>query len=138
MQAPYSLLSLEAEQDILPACLHANVGVIAYSVLAGGALSGRHNDGVRPGSVLAQRPAYQQRFLNAGNLDRLRRFSALATGCGRVETSLALSAVLSQSAVTAATVGVQTPDELIALVDGVDRPIEDDLHRRVRAIFLSG
>ncbi len=138
MQVPYSLLSLEAEQDILPACLHVGVGVIAYSVLAGGAMSGRHNDGVRPGTVLAQRPAYQQRFLNAVNLDRLRRFSELATARGRVETSLALSAILSHPAVTAATVGVQTPDELIALVDGVDRPMEDDLHQRVRAIFLSG
>lgn len=135
MQVPYSLLAPEAEHDVLPACLNANVGVIAYTVLAGGALSGRHNDGVRSGTVLAQRPAHQQRYLSPLNLERLRRFSELAAECGRSETSLALGAVLAHPAVTAATVGVQTPDELTALVEAVDVPMSSELVRRVRALF---
>src|SRR6202453_5160433 len=40
LQPPYSLIHREAEEDILPYCLHKNIGVIVYSPMASGLLTG--------------------------------------------------------------------------------------------------
>ena len=52
-QPPYSLLTRAIEYDLLPTCLRHGMGVLAYSPLAGGWLSGRYRKGLQasgPGS----------------------------------------------------------------------------------------
>ena len=46
-QPPYSLLTRAIEYDVLPTCLRHGMGVMAYSPLAGGWLSGRYRKGLR-------------------------------------------------------------------------------------------
>jgi len=135
MQVPYSLLDRSAEVDVFPACEHAEVGVIGYSVLAGGVLSGAHRAGVVRGTVLAQRPAYQSRFLTEASSERIERFHRLAERTGRPMVALALAAVLQQRTVTATTVGAQKPDELNVLAKAVDEPIDDAALTEIREIF---
>lgn len=135
MQVPYSMLDRSAEADVLPACQHANVGVIVFSALAGGALSGVHREGIVPGTVLAQRPGYQARFMNDSARLRLERFESVCQRLKRAMPTLALAAVLQHGAVAAATVGVQNPVEFEALVDAVERPLEADHLAAVRAAF---
>jgi len=133
IQQPYSLLSREPEADQLPASAHAGVGVIAYSALAGGAFAAAHDAAVKPGTVLAQRPAYQAKL--EANRERLARFAAFAEERGRGRIALALAGVLAQPAVTAATVGVQVPEELDELVDAVERPLDPENHAALLALF---
>lgn len=135
MQVPYSLLDRNAELDTLPACTHAQVGVIAYSSLAGGVLSGAHINGIIPGSVLAQRPVYQTRFLSEDTRKRLERFSLLSERQNRSLATMALAVVLQQPAITAATVGIQHPAELDELVDAINRPLSADELTAVDEIF---
>ncbi|MBV8779322.1 MAG: aldo/keto reductase [Alphaproteobacteria bacterium] len=135
MQQPYSLLNRGPEDEQLPASVHAGVGVIAYSALAGGAFAAAHDDGVKPGTVLAQRPAYQAKL--EANRERLGRFAAFAEGQGRGRISLALAGVLAHPAVTAATVGVQVPEELDELVDAVERPLDPETYAALLALFQS-
>jgi aryl-alcohol dehydrogenase-like predicted oxidoreductase len=135
MQVPYSMLDRRAEDDVLPACAHAGVGVIAYSTLAGGVLSGRHRHGIVPGTVLAQRAGYQARFLTDVHARRLDQLAAMATRLDRSMTELALAGVLQHEAVAAATLGVQRPEELDALVQAVDRPLEPESLGELLGIF---
>jgi aryl-alcohol dehydrogenase-like predicted oxidoreductase len=132
MQAPYSMLDRRAEAEVLPACAHAGVGVIAYSTLAGGLLSGQHRHGIVPGTVLAQREGYQ-RLIGEASTRRLEQLDEMARRLGRSMTELALAGVLQHQAVSAATVGVQRPEELDALVQAVERPLDPqdlgELHR---------
>ncbi|SCW66096.1 Predicted oxidoreductase [Sphingobium faniae] len=138
MQAPYSMMAREPEADLFPACAHAGVGVIAYSTLAGGALSGAHDAGIKPNSVMAQRPAYQQRYLAPANLERLDRFGKLAQDLGKDQTGLALAAVLQHPAVIAATVGMQTPEEVDLLAAAASEPLDAATYDAIRAIFSAG
>ena len=133
MQVPYSMLAREPENDVLPACHHAGVGVIAYSSLAGGSFAAAHDEGIKPSTVLALRENYQAQF--AANRDRIARFSAFAEACGRDRISLALAAVLVHPAVTAATVGIQTLGDFDALVDAVERPLEAEEYKELLAIL---
>lgn len=133
MQVPYSMLAREPEADVLPACHHVGVGVIAYSSLAGGSLAAAHDNGIRPGTVLALRENYQAKF--AANRDRIARFTAFAEARSRDRISLALAAVLAHPAVTAATVGIQTVDDFEALVDAVDRPLEAEEYKELLAVL---
>jgi aryl-alcohol dehydrogenase-like predicted oxidoreductase len=135
MQVPYSLLAREAEHDALPACERAGIGVIAYQVLAAGALSGAHNETVRHGTVMAQRPAHQARFLTPDRRERLMRFAEFARRRGKEPATLALAAALAPPVVTAATVGVQTPDELKALLEAIEHPPDEDDCRAAQALF---
>jgi aryl-alcohol dehydrogenase-like predicted oxidoreductase len=134
MQVPYSLLAPEAQDDALDACLRAQVGVIGYSSLAGGLLTGSHRGGVVPGTVLAQRPGYRERFLTQHNLQRLDAWHNLALSRGMDMTTLALAFVLSHPAMTAVTVGVQAPAELDALIAAFDHPLDS----QARAHLFAG
>jgi len=135
MQVPYSMLDRGAESDTLPACAHAGVGVIAYSPLAGGVLSGRHRAGIVPGTVLAQREGYQRRFLDGAHAQRLDQLEEMATRLDRTMIELALAGVLQHGAVSAATIGVQRREEFDALVQAVDRPLDDQALGDLRRIF---
>jgi 1-deoxyxylulose-5-phosphate synthase len=126
MQLSYSLLRRGVERDAFPACLAHGVGVIAFQVLDGGVLTGRHGDGLLDGTVLAARPHYQAQFADEGALAAARRLSALASSLGRNPVELAVGAVLAAPAVTAVTVGVQHPVELDALVAAAEHPLGAD------------
>ncbi|MGE0385975.1 MAG: aldo/keto reductase [Gammaproteobacteria bacterium] len=135
IQAQYSMLMRQPEADLFPACEHAGVSVIAFSALAGGMLSGAHDEAIRPGTVLAARPGYQQQFVTAANRERMARFADFAARLGRPRIQLALDAVFGQPAVAAATVGVQHPGELDPLVAALDHPMSPQDRTALLEIF---
>jgi len=79
--------------------------------------------------VMAQRPAYQARFLDSINRDRLARLKAFASTGGKSQVALALGAVLAHTAVTAAAVGIQSTQELETLVAAVENPLDSETYR---------
>ena len=137
MQVPYSLLAREAEATQLPACGRAGIGTIAYSVLAGGALAGLEQGRVRPGTVLAQRPQYQARYLTTPNFERLAKLDRVSEDCGRSHSALALGAVFEHPNVTAATVGMQTVAQITDLANVLNDPLPAELSTRLLAIFAA-
>jgi len=127
-QPPYSLLSRAIEHDVLPACQRYGLGVLVYSPLAGGWLSGRYRKGARisgptsaargqlfPGVYDSTNPA------NAAKLDAADALGALADQAGLTLVQLAIAFVTRHPAVTAAIVGPRTMDHLESYLaaDGV-------------------
>jgi aryl-alcohol dehydrogenase-like predicted oxidoreductase len=128
-QPPYSLLTRAIEHDVLPACLRYGMGVLVYSPLAGGWLSGRYRKGARiggptsaaraelfPGVYDSTNPA------NAAKLDAADALGALADQAGLTLVQLAIAFVTRHPAVTAAIVGPRTMDHLESYLaaDGVE------------------
>ena len=127
-QPPYSILTRGVEVDVLPTCRRHGLGVLAYSPLAGGWLSGRYRHGREiegPGS-----PARQQRFAaaydanspqNAAKLDAADALGQLADEAGVSLVQMALAFVVGHPAVTSAIVGPRTMDHLRSYLtaDGV-------------------
>jgi aryl-alcohol dehydrogenase-like predicted oxidoreductase len=71
MQVTYSILARECEEEVLPACAAGSVGVLAFSVMAGGVLGGLYprSRTPAPGTRLGQRPAYRARYWNEAAFD---------------------------------------------------------------------
>ena len=128
-QPPYSLLTRAIEYDLLPACLRHGMGVMAYSPLAGGWLSGKYRKGQEvsgPGSA-----ARSQRFpgafdaanpANAVKLDAADALGALADEAGLSLIQMAVAFVVRHPAVTSAIIGPRTMEHLDGYLaaDGIE------------------
>jgi aryl-alcohol dehydrogenase-like predicted oxidoreductase len=127
-QPPYSLLTRAIEYDLLPACLRHGMGVLAYSPLAGGWLSGRYRQGqdvAGPGS--AARARHTARFdaadpANAAKLAAADALGRLADQAGLTLVQLAVAFAVRHPAVTSAIIGPRTMEHLDGYLaaDGVE------------------
>lgn len=96
VEVEYSLIARDVERNVVPACRELGVGVIAYSVLAGGLLSGKVTSAtIEPGSLRAHSPRFQQHNLQA-NVELCARFAALAARRGETPSALATAWVLAK------------------------------------------
>jgi aryl-alcohol dehydrogenase-like predicted oxidoreductase len=115
-QPPYSLLVRAIEADVLPTCRRYGMGVIPWSPLAGGWLSGRYRkDRDLPTSRRAQMiPRRYDMSLpdNQRKLDAADALTRLAEEAGMTLIELALAFVIRHPAVTAAIIGPRTMDHL--------------------------
>ena len=115
-QPPYSLLARAIERDVLPTCQRHGMGVIPWSPLAGGWLSGRWRAGREaPSSTRAERiPARYDlsRPENQRKLDAVEAFAQLAEELDVTLIRLALAFVLAHPAVTAPIIGPRTLEQL--------------------------
>ena len=118
-QPPYSLLTRAIEYDVLPTCLRYGMGVMAYSPLARGWLSGKYRKGQEvsgpgstaraqrsPGDFDATNPA------NAAKLDAADALGALADEAGMTLIQMAVAFVTRHPAVTSAIIGPRTMEHL--------------------------
>jgi aryl-alcohol dehydrogenase-like predicted oxidoreductase len=144
-QPPYSLLTRAVEYDVLPTCLRHGMGVLTYSPLAGGWLSGRYRKGQEisgPGSVARQRRfpgAYDATSLaNAAKLDAAEALGALADEAGMTLVQMAIAFVTHHPAVTSAIIGPRTMEHLESYLaaDGID--LSSDLLDRIDEIVPPG
>lgn len=143
-QPPYSLLTRAIEYDVLPTCLRHGMGVMAYSPLAGGWLSGKYRKDRQvsgPGSAArAQRSAVYDATdpANAAKLDAAEAFGALADEAGITLIQMATAFVTRHPAVTSAIIGPRTMEHLDAYLaaDGIDLP--SDLLDRIDQIVPPG
>jgi aryl-alcohol dehydrogenase-like predicted oxidoreductase len=140
-QPPYSLLARAAEHDVLPTAARYGMGVLAYSPLAGGWLSGRYRKGVEvPESGSAARRTRFPEALDAGSpanaakLEAADALAGVAEEAGLTLVQLAIAFVLRHEAVTSAIVGPRTMEHLESYltVDGVE--LSDDVVARIDAI----
>ncbi len=137
-QPPYSILARGIEHDVLPTCEKYGIGVIPYSPLAGGWLSGRYRkQGDTEGPHSAARP--KNRFdtddpLNQRKLDAADQLATLAEQAGLTLIELALAFVLNHPAVTAAIIGPRTMQHLESQLPAADVRLSDDVLDRIDEI----
>lgn len=108
-QAEYSLVARGAEREILPACRHEGLGVIAWSPLAGGFLSGKYRREQRApeGTRLANREGFSERHWRI-----LEAVDGVARERGKSTAQTALNWLLSRPGLTAPIIGVRTAEQL--------------------------
>jgi aryl-alcohol dehydrogenase-like predicted oxidoreductase len=144
-QPPYSLLTRAIEYDVLPTCLRHGIGVMTYSPLAGGWLSGRYRKDREvsgPGSsARAQRfpGAYDSANpANAAKLDAADALGALADEAGLSLIQMAIGFATRHPAVTSAIIGPRTMEHLDAYLaaDGIE--LSGDLLDRIDQIVPPG
>jgi aryl-alcohol dehydrogenase-like predicted oxidoreductase len=141
-QPPYSILARGIERDLLPVAERYGMGVLPWSPLAGGWLTGRWRKGqeapasnrakMRPASYDLSNPA------NERKLDAADALAELAEESGITLVHLALAFVLQHPAVTAPIVGPRTMDQLETQLGAVDVTLTRDVLDRIDEIAPPG
>src|SRR5436309_5506877 len=141
-QPPYSILVRGVEAEVLPVCQELGMGVIPWSPLAGGWLSGRYRKGEDlPESRRAQRVPQRYDMSLPGNqrkLEAVEQLAQLAEEAGITLIEMALAFVIEHPAVTAAIIGPRTMDHLESQVSAADVKLSQDVLDRIDEIVPPG
>jgi aryl-alcohol dehydrogenase-like predicted oxidoreductase len=141
-QPPYSVLVRAVEADVLPTCRRHGMGVIPWSPLAGGWLSGRWRKGAAPpASTRAERIPGRYDLSLPGNQRKLEAadaLAALAEEAGMTLVEMAIAFVINHPAVTAAIVGPRTMEQLESQLGAVDVTLDDAILDRIDEIVPPG
>jgi aryl-alcohol dehydrogenase-like predicted oxidoreductase len=141
-QPPYSILVRGVENDVLPTTLRHGMGVIPWSPLAGGWLTGRYRVGSDlPASRRAERIPSRYDMSLPGNQRKLEAADALArlaeeAGMSMIEMAIAF--VIRHPAVTAAIIGPRTMEHLESQLGAADVVLSDDVLDQIDAIVPAG
>jgi aryl-alcohol dehydrogenase-like predicted oxidoreductase len=115
VQPMYNLVKRQAEVEILPLALSEGLGVIPYSPLGGGLLTGKYGPSRRPAQGrLVENEMYQKRYGDALYYEIAERFAAYARERGHHPATLAVAWVMSHPAVTAPIIGARNLEQLEA------------------------
>ena len=141
-QPPYSILVRGIETDVLPVAEKYGMGVIPWSPLAGGWLTGRYRKGQDlPETHRAQRiPARYDLSIpgNQAKLDAVEELAVLAEDAGLSLIHLALAFTLTHPAVTAPIIGPRTMEQLESQLGVVDVTLSEDILDRIDKIVPPG
>ncbi|MGX6606061.1 aldo/keto reductase [Micromonosporaceae bacterium Da 78-11] len=141
-QPPYSLLVRGIEADVLPTAQRHGMGVLPWSPLAGGWLSGRYRKGVDiPQSNRAKRMPQRYDLSIPGNQQKLEAADALAKLADEAGISLihlALAFVLHHPAVTSPIIGPRTIEQLESQLGADDITLTPDVLDRIDEIVPPG
>ncbi|MFG3223591.1 aldo/keto reductase [Kitasatospora sp. NPDC048194] len=142
-QPPYSLLARGAEAAVLPTCRRLGMGVLTWSPLAFGFLSGSYRQG-RPVDLTRGRPAVvPSRFDpdlpgNVRKLEAVERFTELAVELGCTLPELSTAFVTAHPGVTSAIIGPRTLEQLEATLKGASLLLDDAAMDRIDEIVPPG
>jgi aryl-alcohol dehydrogenase-like predicted oxidoreductase len=132
----------EVEKDVLPTARRHAMGVIAWSPLAGGWLSGRYRKGTEiPQSARADRLPARYDLSTPENQRKLEAADALARladEAGLTLIEMAIAFVIRHPAVTAAIIGPRTMEHLESQLTAADVTLSDDVLDRIDEIVAPG
>lgn len=135
IQPMYSLAKRQAEVEILPMAQSENVGVITYSPLGAGLLSGKYGTEVRPneGRLIANK-MYVKRYAAEGTFETAAAFTAFARDRGFNPVSLAVAWAGAHPAVTAPIIGARSLEQLTPSLDATAIDMTPDLRAEISAL----
>ncbi|MFD8613684.1 aldo/keto reductase [Streptomyces sp. NPDC059631] len=142
-QPPYSLLARGVERHVLPVAERLGMGVLTWSPLASGFLTGRYRKG-RDTDLSTGRPAlHPGRFdpsapTTVAKLEAVEELVALAEEMGRTLPELAVAFPLAHPAVTSVIIGPRTMEQLRATLKGRSVVLDDAALDRIDAIVPPG
>src|SRR3954447_6358189 len=137
-QPPYSILVRGVENDVLPTCSRHGMGVIPWSPLAGGWLTGREDP---TKSRRAERiPSRYDMSIpaNQRKLEAVRELAKVAEEAGISMIEMAIAFVIRHPAVTAAIIGPRTMEQLESQLGAADITLPDEILDRIDEIVPPG
>jgi aryl-alcohol dehydrogenase-like predicted oxidoreductase len=142
-QPPYSLLTRGIEAAVLPICERFRMGVLTWSPLAWGFLSGRYRKGQSFDAGIGRPTIDAARFdpdnpKNAAKFEAVEQFFALAADAGLTLPELALAFPATHPAVTSVIIGPRTMEQLKSALDAASITLDDSVLDRVDQIVPPG
>jgi aryl-alcohol dehydrogenase-like predicted oxidoreductase len=140
-QPPYSLLVRGIELDVLPTAQRHGMGILTYSPLAGGWLSGSWTADSSPTSPARQRLAARFDMSlpeNQRKLEAVEQLAAVADDAGASMIELAIAFVVNHPAVTSAIIGPRTMEQLESQLPAADVALDPATLDRIDKIVRPG
>jgi aryl-alcohol dehydrogenase-like predicted oxidoreductase len=142
-QPPYSLLARGIETSVLPVCRRYGMGVLTWSPLASGFLSGKYRKGQPMDLSTGRARITPARFdpgipENIAKLDVVEQLVDVATGIGCTLPELAVAFTVAHPAVTSVITGPRTMEQLDSLLKGASVTLDDATLDRIDEIVPPG
>jgi aryl-alcohol dehydrogenase-like predicted oxidoreductase len=140
-QPPYSLLARGIELDVLPAAQRHGMGILTYSPIGGGWLSGSWSADSSPTSPARQRLVARFDMSlpeNQRKLEAVEQFQQVANDAGLTMIELAIGFVVNHPAVTSAIIGPRTMEQLESQLPGGDVVLDAATLGRIDEIVKPG
>jgi aryl-alcohol dehydrogenase-like predicted oxidoreductase len=137
IQPMYNLVKRQAEVEILPLARAEGMGVIPYSPLGGGVLTGKYARGTRPeGSRLVENDMYARRYAEEAYHRTADAFTDHAAARGLHPATLAVAWAMSHPAVTAPIIGARTVEQLQPSLDAAGVAMTPAWRAEISALSL--
>lgn len=127
LQPMYSMLERDIEKEILPFCIENNIGIICYSPLASGVLTGKYDENTKFEDWRGQ--GIIGNFTGdvfVSHIRKVKEITKIAQKYGKTTAQLAINWLLRQRGVTTAIVGVKNPNQVEQNTGAVGWVISDD------------
>ncbi|MBN1391389.1 MAG: aldo/keto reductase [Sedimentisphaerales bacterium] len=133
LQPPYSMIRRDAEKELLPYCKENNIGVVVYSPMQRGLLTGKFNRQyltiLAPDDHRLRMPEFTEPAFCA-NIEFVEKLKPIAKRSGRTVAQLAVAWVLRRPEVTAAIVGARKPSQIEETAGAGDWNLaEEDIYK---------
>ncbi|MHB1303089.1 MAG: aldo/keto reductase [Acidiphilium sp.] len=136
-QPPYSILNRSVEREVLPTCQRFGMGVMAWSPLAKGMLTGKYRKGQQsPDSIRVK--FFPNAMSDEASLGKVEQLIPLADSAGVSLIHMAVAFVVAHPALTSAIIGPRTPEQLDSYLGGAELVLSDELLDRIDAIVPPG
>ena len=138
IQPMYNLVKRQAEVEILPLARSEQLGVITYSPLGGGLLTGKYSQQKKPeqGRLIEQKN-YEKRYGNPAYHDVAEKFTELASHWGHHPASLAVSWALNHPDVTAPIIGARNSEQLAQSIAGAEIALSSEEREQITALTIA-
>lgn len=135
IQPMYNLVKRQAEVEILPMAQSENLGVVPYSPLGGGLLTGKYGKDLKPDSGrLINNKMYQTRYDFDWMFETAENFTKLALRHGKSPASLAVAWVAAHPAVTAPIIGARSLEQLEGSLKSIEIEMTPELYTEISAL----
>jgi aryl-alcohol dehydrogenase-like predicted oxidoreductase len=140
-QPRYNLLARDIERDVLSLCEREGIGLVVYSPLAQGVLTGKYKPGQQPteGTRAANEKTnmFMHAFLTEQRLNTVQRLQELAQEAGYTLSQLALAWVLRHSIISSAIIGASRPEQIEENIKASEIKLTDDVLLRIEEILAT-
>lgn len=133
IQNPYSLLNRLFEVGLSEICMRENVGLLAYSPLGFGTLSGKYLNGINPEYRMAKFPQFT-RYTGENAVKATRLYNDLAEANNLTIAQIALAFVHQQSFVTSTIIGATSLEQLKANIDAFEVVLSPEVLAEINKI----
>jgi aryl-alcohol dehydrogenase-like predicted oxidoreductase len=136
-QPPYSILDRGIEREVFPACERYGIGVMVWSPLSKGMLTGRYRKGqALPDSLRVK--MLPKQMSDEHNLEAVERLIPIAEAAGLSLTHMAIGFVMAHRGVTSAILGPRTMQQLDDLLAGAEVRLNDEILDKIDQIVPPG
>ncbi|MEW6421408.1 MAG: aldo/keto reductase family protein [Deinococcota bacterium] len=135
-QPEYSMLRRDrVEQEILPYTERAGVGLVVWSPLAMGLLTGKYDQGRPEGARLTENENWGQNFLTEANIQKVRDLKPIADELGITRAQLAVAWILRQKGVSSVITGATKVGQIEDTVKAAGVKLAEDVLRRIDEVL---